>query len=805
MNAQTRPQQAAAAQARLTACIALLCGLGAASARADDQATATSAPLPQVVIVGTSPVPGTGIDASKIPGNIQTLRAADLSREGEASLTSSINGQLGSVNVNEDLNDPFQPDILYHGFEASPVLGVSSGLAVYQNGVRVNEPFGDVVNWDLIPDLAIDRIDLIDSNPVYGLNALGGALSVTMKNGFNFYGGDASYDFGSFRRSNTEAEYGVNNGTLGLYAAVRDLHQDGWRFFAGDDIHQYYLALSARSDAGSLDLSYARANNELFGQGAAPVQSLALSTEEIFTSPQAYADNVDFLTLNGAYKLDDARSLQGVLYYRSFRQSVSNGNTTNYTACTNAPYTADLCQPDGLTPLTGADGSLLPDISQGGTVPIGENDFESVRTQGEGGSLQLNDSHTLAGHDNQLTVGLAIDTAHVNFQSGAQIGLLSPQLVVLPSDLYVATPESEEAQGYSATPVILSATNTYYGYYLTDTFDVTHELSLTASGRYNVAQVDLADHQGTALDGENRYTHFNPALGFTYAFTPSMNAFAGWSISNRAPTASEIECSNPTQPCLLPAGLAGDPPDLKQVVSHSFEVGVRGSFPDSPGDAAGLLRWNVSAFRTDLDDDIYAIATSLSTGFFQNIGSTRRQGVDAGLTWRRKGLSAYAQYSYVEATFGSGFTESSPSNPFADSAGDIEIRPGDRLPGVPLHRFKAGADVEILPAWTLGASLVVVSPQVYRGDESNQNPELGGYHVVDLHSSYRVNEHCEVFATIQNLFNERYSTFGTYADPTGIGAPGIPPNAVTNGPGVDNRFQSPAAPFAFFAGVRLDL
>lgn len=792
-----------AARGSLTACAALLWGAMPLSALAADDNSTPPTPTSEVVIVATSPLPGTGIDINKIPGNVQTLKSGDISAEGVPSVLGSMNKQLSSININEDLDDPFQPDILYHGFEASPVLGVSSGLAVYQNGVRVNEPFGDIVNWDLIPDIAVDRIDLVDSNPVYGLNALGGALSVTTKNGFSYTGADADYSFGSFRREQESAEFGANNGTFGVYAAANLLHQDGYRFFAGDDIHQYYLALSYRNDILSLDLSYVRADNTMFGQGAAPVQSLAISDEEVFTGPQSYENKVDFLTLNGTLKLADQVSLQGVVYYRNFRQAVSNGNTTDYEPCTDPSQAQYLCQPDGTNPLmNGAAPGFIPDISQGGNIPIGENDFEFIHSDGKGGSLQFNTSLPIASHGNQFTAGLALDRSTDSFYSGAQIGVLNPQLVQEPSDYYVYTPESPEqvANGYAAVPVILGSSTSYSGYYLTDTFDVTKALSATASARYNVAQVDLTDESGTgtALSGENHFTHFNPSLGLTYSFSQALNAFAGWSVNNRAPTASEIECANPLQPCLLPADLAGDPP-LKQVISHTYEFGLRGTFADAS--SSGHFSWNVDAFRTLLENDIYAISTSLNTGFFQNVGSTERQGIDAAFKFQSRRLTYYVQYSYTEATFGSAFVENSSSNPFADDNGNIQVNPGDRIPGVPLHRFKAGVDIEVLPRWTVGANVVIVSPQFYKGDESNQNAELPGYHVFDLTTNYQFTSHIEVFGTIQNLFNEHYATFGTLSDPTGINAPGIP----TDGSFVDARFISPAAPFSFFAGVRLRL
>ena len=207
---------------------------------------------------------------------------------------------------------------------------------MYQNGVRINEAFGDTVNWDLIPDIAIKRVDIVSSSPLYGLNALGGAMSVTMKNGFSFEGADGQFSGGSFNQRTGSVEAGFNQGAFGVYTAARVLNQDGWRLFAQDSLHQYYLDLSLHGDGAALDLSYSRADNELYGQGAAPVQSLAISPEEVFTGPQDNINSLDFVTLNGSYDLARALALQGVMYFRNYRQSVANGNTTDYTACTSA-------------------------------------------------------------------------------------------------------------------------------------------------------------------------------------------------------------------------------------------------------------------------------------------------------------------------------------------------------------------------------------------------------------------------------------------------------------------------------------
>jgi iron complex outermembrane recepter protein len=766
-------------------------------ARADD--SATSPQLEEVLVTATA-IPGTKIDIDKIPGNVQVLSAADLSREGSASLTTALNSNLSSVNINDDLDDPFQPDILYRGFEASPALGTPQGLAVYQNGVRINEAFGDTVNWDLFPDIAINQVELVSSSPVYGLNALGGAIAVTMKNGFTYEGANLELSGGSYEQRAVTAQYGVNSGPFGFYVAGRALDWDGWRQFSQDRMRDIYAVFSFHTDAGTLDLSWTRADNMMNGQGPAPVQELAVNRSLVFTGPQTNINTLNFFVLNGNLKVTDTWSVQSTLYYRDYAQTVSNGNTTSYEACTNTP--GILCQPDGVTPLMNSAGQTLPDISDGGTKFIGENDFELIHAWGRGAALQASDDESIFGHENQFTAGAAVDYASTSFFTGAQIGLINSDLLVLPSNLIVNTPENSPAAIANGDPVPVSvdSVNKNLAGYLTDTFNVLPDLAVTASGRYNIAHINLVDQLGTNLDGFNRFVHFNPALGATYKVLPTMTLYGGFSENTRTPTASEIECSNPLTPCLLPTNLAGDPPNLHQVISHTYELGLRGKVPEIAG---AEISWNFSGFRTLLQDDIFGIATSVSQGFFQNIGDTRRQGLEAGLNYKSQSWSGYLNYSFVQATFRSPITVPSPSNPFQNAAGDIQVEPGDHLPGIPEHRLKIGANYTILPDWTLGATVNIVSSFFYVGDESNQLAPIPGYTVVNLHTTYKPVPHLEMFASINNLFNKQYATWGILSDPTGIGTPGVPPNGVTNGPGVNNRFLSPAAPFEAFGGVRI--
>jgi len=766
-----------------------------------DTGSDSSSALAEVVVFGTTPIPGTTMDVDKIPGNVQILTAPDLWREGSPSLTRALNSNLSSVNINDDLDDPFQPDILYRGFEASPVLGTPQGLAVYQNGVRINEAFGDTVNWDLFPNVAINQVELVSSSPLYGLNALGGAVSVSMKNGFTYNGGELELSGGSYGQHSAVGQFGMNSGPFGFYVAGQALDWDGWRQFSDDRIRTLYAALSYHTDRVVLDLGYSFAQNELNGQGSAPVQELAVNRSLVFTGPQTNVNDLDFFTLNGTFRLTNTWSLQGVAYYRVYSQSVSNGNTTNYMACFTGP--GILCQPDGVTPLMNVAGQTLPDISNGGTTYIGENDFELINAWGRGAVLQVTNNDRVFGLENQFSLGAAIDYASTSFYTGAQIGVINSELLVLPSNLYVYTPENSPGAMANGDPVPVSvdSVNKSLGAYFTDTLNLTPDFAATVSGRYNIANIDLVDQLGTSLTGSNRYVHFNPAIGATYKLLPSTTLYGGWSVNNRTPTASEIECSDPLTPCLLPTNLAGDPPTLQQVISHTSELGLRGKFANGGDD--GQVSWNLSVFRTLLHDDIYGIATSVSQGFFQNIGDTRRQGIEAGLSFRGARFSAFANYSLVQATFQSAFVVPSPSNPFQDAAGDIQIEPGDKLPGIPENRVKLGADFKVVPAWSVGGTVNWVSDFHYVGDESNQLEPIPGYTVVNLHTTYQPSSHFELFVSIDNLLNRKYATWGILSDPTGIGAPGIPPNGVTNGPGVDNRFLSPAPPFEVFGGLRL--
>jgi iron complex outermembrane receptor protein len=737
--------------------------------------------LPPVEVIGASPLIGSGIDRNLVPAETHVLNSQDLQRQGTSDLLGSLNQQVGGISLDSASGNPFQPTLFYHGFAASGLQGTPQGLAVYVNGMRFNQPFGDTVDWDLIPDIAIDRINLVGSNPVFGLNALGGAVNVQLKNGFTYQGFEGDVSGGSFGQVEGEFQYGKQSGNVATYVAGTVLHQGGWRDLQSTEIQNIYGDLGWRSDRAELHLNVTAAHSILNGPGTSPVELLAVDQAAQFTAPNQIANQYAALSLSGSVDVTDTTSIQALAYYRYFLQRVTNGNAPNDTPCNDG--TGLLCN-DGV-PSTTLGGGLIPDFLNGG--PYSELDNQTTNTNAYGASLQVTNTNDLFGFPNHFVAGMSFDGAQTLFSATSFIGGLTPlDRVFIGPGIVIDEPGSN-------SPVRVGLSNANYGIYFADTFNLTQRLALTVSGRFNMALVDLNDENGGDLTGNHSYNHFNPAGGVTYQVAPWLTAYAGYAVANRAPTPAELSCAGPANSCSLANFFVGDP-DLQQVISYTMEAGVRGSF--TPFDGANLS-YNVALFRSNLNNDI-AFINSVTTGraFFANVGQTRRQGVDAGLQFKNDRWIAYVEYSYTDATFQSTFVESGGSNPAADADGNITVRPGNRLPGIPTNQAKLGAYYKITDKWTVGGTAIVASGAFLFGDEANLTPKLTPYFTLNLTTSYQLTDHVQLFALVENVTNEKYSTFGTFSPTSSV--------FLAQAPGATNpRSLSPAAPVGGFAGVRV--
>lgn len=737
----------------------------------------------EITVVAPSPLAGTSVSRDSVPVQTQVLTETDIAREGAPDVLQALDEGIAGLNLDSASGNPFQPSLFYNGFEVSPLQGTPQGIAVYLNGVRFNQPFGDTVNWDLIPDVAIRRLTVEDSNPVFGLNALGGSFNVGLKDGFLFHGGQLSLSGGAFGTVRGDFQFGLQSGNQALYAAGSALHQDGWRDLQSTNIQNLYADYGLRSDKGEAHVSLLAANAGINGPGTAPVELLAVDSAAQFTAPNAIFNRAIQAAFRGSLALNDTLSLQGNAYYGYFQQRVANGNAANDFPCDDG--SGLLCQAVGV-PATTRGGIPIRAFLGGNPFAYSELDTQTTNTSSYGVSGQLVRNADVMGLRNHLVAGASFDGAATAFSATAFVGGITPVTRV-----FLGPGVTIDEPGTSV-PVRVAITDAYAGIFGSDTLNLTDALAATISGRLNVAEIDLRDQGGGDLSGHHAYTRFNPFAGATYRFAPWLTAYASYAEANRAPTPAELSCAGPQNSCSLANFFVGDP-DLKQVVAHTIEAGLRGSMA-LPG--RSVLRYQAGLFRADLDDDIGFInSVALNRAFFANVGRTRREGVSLHADYKGPWATAYADYSYVKATFETGYIEPGGNNPATDANGNLTVRPGDTLPGVPRNVVKAGIDVEAAPGLHAGIDGQYQSARYLFGDEANVTPPLPGFFVLNLHASYALTRWCDVFANAHNVLDRRYSTFGTFSPTSAV--------YLAQAPYATNpRAYTLAAPLGWFGGIK---
>jgi iron complex outermembrane recepter protein len=750
-----------------------------------------------IEVIGVTPMHGVGLPEELIPYSVQTATSDDLEQSQTLDLTDFMNRNLGSVTINDAQNNPLQADVQYRGYTLSPLLGLPQGLAVYQNGVRINEPFGDSMNWDLLPESSIGSINLIGgSNPVFGLNALGGSLSITTKNGFTHAGHSLETYGGSFGRIVSTIESGANNGTWGYFVTANYFNEDGWRDASPSDAVNLFGAISFRNTDTTFDLTVNHANTNLIGNGSSPAELLELDRAAVFTSPDQTENKMTMVNLEGTQWLTDTIQLSGNTFYRKNNTDSFNGDGSEFEGA------GGFLQEDG-TNISDQFGVNVADTNANGTERNAINNISNRKQEGFGANLQSTFLGDLFGHENQFIFGGGYQQGLIDFFSAVEIATLACEFNG--ADCTLAGADRSTIGSGLFVPeegTNIKAHNRTWSLYATDTFSINEKLAITASARYNNTHIVLGDRSNqtnlanpddpAALNGEHNFQRINPALGVTYNFNSNHGVFGSYSESSRAPTPIELLCAREDAPCNLPNAFLADPP-LEQVVTSSFDGGLRGTLKNG-------IDYNISAFHSINNDDIIFGTTGGATansGFFRNVGDTRRVGTELGLTGiLKKKLNWYMNYSFVEATFQNAFTTNSANHPNADANGKIQVESGDRIPGIPEHSFKLGGLYSFNEKLSVGANMIYNSTQVLRGDESNELGPVDGYAVVNLNSAYNINKTFTLFARVNNLFDTDYETFGLLGEA----------NEIFDGSGATQAFSNATflgsgAPINGFVGI----
>jgi outer membrane receptor protein involved in Fe transport len=788
-------------------------------------------------VIETTPLPGLDLRPIQVPAPVQTATAADIEASGALDLSNFLNRRFNGVFVNEIQNNPFQPDLNYRGYTASPLLGTPQGLSLYMDGVRMNQPFGDVVSWDLIPRMAIGSTTLMPgSNPLFGLNTLGGALSIETKNGRSSPGTTVQAIFGSDVRRAVEVEHGGSRASgLNWYVAGNLFADDGWRDDSPSRVGQAFGKLGWHQTDRDTSLSIGYADNSLTGNGLQEQRFLDRDFASVYTRPDDTDNRATFLNLTTRRDWSPTMSFSANGYYRNIRTDTFNGDI-NDDSLDQAVYQPNAADQAALTaagysgfPTSGENasnapfpywrciGNVLREDEPGekcnGLLNRGEITQHNF---GLSGQVTMRD---WLRSGNALTVGGGYDGGRSAFDQTTQLGYLNPDRGLTGLDGFADGETGGDVDGepYDNRVQLDGDVNTG-SFFVSDVIAIRDVWSINLSARFNHTSISNEDRLNPgggpgSLDGEHSFSRLNPAAGVTFSPTQSVNLYAGYSEGSRAPTSIELGCADPEEPCKLPNALAGDPP-LDQVVTRTVEAGVRGN--------RGVLAWNAGFFFANNSSDILFVASEQTGfGYFKNFGETRRQGIELGVNGRKGRVTAGAGYTWLDATFQSeeiiDGTGNSTNEEGSGLEGTIEIEPGDRMPLIPEHMFKAFADVQVMPKLSVDLNLMSSSGVLARGNENNEHEPDGVYYlgpgstsaygIVNIGVRYDLNRRVQLIAQFNNVFDSEYYT-AAQLQGTGFTATGnyiARPFPAVGGefPVQQATFYAPGAPAAYWIGTRV--
>ena len=787
------------------------------------------------IVVIATPLLDTGEDVARLP--VQTVSDEQIAGSHATDLTDYLRRAVGGVFVNEIQGNPLQPDINYRGFTASPLLGTPQGLSVYVDGVRVNQTFGDVVSWDLIPTSAIRSTTVVSgSNPLFGRNSLGGALVVRTKDGRSDPGMTADISYGSFARKIARATVGGRDKDgFHWFASADYFAERGWRDYSPSRAGQLFGKLGWADAKTDIALSGSFADTDLNGNGLQEMRLLERDRRSVYTYPDNTRNRAWSGNLTLAHAVSDRVRLTANAFYRDIRTRTFNGDINDEALGQNL-YQPSAAEQTALT-AAGFAGFPLANETQANT-PFprwrcianallnsepnekcnGLANRSATRQHEWGGTAEL----AWTTGDNQLTLGAAYVDGRADFLQSSQFGYLAPDRGIVtvngPGAFADGTQESEDA--FDAR-VDLSGKTRVFSVYALDAIDLAPTLHIDLSARFDRTVVRNRDRitpgGGTgSLDGDHRFHRLNPAVALRWTPMPALSFDAALAQTSRAPSAIELGCADPDSPCRLPNALAGDPP-LDQVIARTVEGGI----------TLTVAGFNVrgGVFRTVSRDDILFVADDQAGfGYFRNFGRTRRQGADVDLAGRVGPLTLSAHYTYLDATYRNaetvgGAANSSNEGPAPGFEGEIDIAAGDRIPLIPRHLFKAGMAIDPVRWLTVSADMVASAGVIARGNENGDHRADGVYYlgagktdayaVVNIGAEIRPTRSMALYMQVKNLFDRNYATAAqlgaTGFDARGnfVARPFAGPVIEGERPLVNSTFYAPGAPRSVQAGMRL--
>ena len=704
--------------------------------------------LPEVVVTAPARLPVVPLPLTEIPASVQVITGDEIRRSGAPNLQEFMQ-QLPGVHLNDQQGNSFQPDLSFRGFTATPVTGVPQGISVFVDGVRVNEPGVEEINFDLLPLDDVERIELIRGPmAVFGRNTLAGSLNIITRRGGEQREIIPEVSSGSFGRQKYRLHIGGTEGPIDYYFAGSHFLEDGFRDETESRLSQFFGKLGYRHGGTDITLSYQYQNNKIKQAGSLPLSILQVDREQNFTGGDFFEPTLHQATLNA-------------------RQALGGGFSIG---------------------LNGFVRKL--EAEQFNVSLIGENSRLFNTTLSGGGTLQLAHEGRFLGRKNLLTLGAEYARHEVDIRVFEEQNERSLRACIEEAIAEGEDP-AEECSTLSELESDLSDKQDVVGFYVQDTAELGRglllagdSLTLTGALRYDYVRHDITDKSpaepGKAT-GRVTFDRLTPRAGVNYNLSDNYGVYFSFSEGFRAPAFLELTCADPEAPCVgIQAGVAPDTSffNLRPVKAANYELGFRAR-------PAPWLEGSLAIYRTDVRDDIFSVSPAGTINiFFQNIGDTRREGVELALRGIHERLEGYVNYAYTRATFETDVELASPRTPGVTQ----QVRQGDEIPLTPNHRINAGLRYRLHKWVTLSLNMSYVGDQFFRGDDANTQPKLEDHVVLNAGIDVRW-QRWAGFVKINNLLNSDYETFGTFA-----------PNAKLPGDPIE-PFLTPAPPINVIAGV----
>src|SRR6058998_1835879 len=642
--------------------------------------------LPEIRVT-PSLVPG-ALPPSSTPSRVDTLTGSEI-RSAQPSVLREVLERFPGVTLQSEQGNRLQPNLSLRGFTISPVTGLPPGLSVFLDGVRLNEPTVEEVNFDLIPLEDVERVDVIRGPSVlFGRNTLGGAINMVTRRGKEVREIVPEVAAGSFGRRDYRLRLGGSARPLDYALSLTESLEDGFRDFTSARVSRVFTKLGVTEDGTDATLSYQYSQDRIKQAGSLPEREARHHPRRNFTAGDFFEPELHQAILNGEQQIGERLTLAGNAFVRALDAEQFNVNL------------------------------LAP------------NSRLFNRTRSTGGAVQASHDGVLAGRKNVLVVGA--EYTHHDVRSRT----------------------FEESSGGRTLEADLTDSQNSVGVWLQDSLTLVRDLFVpgstvvvTVAGRWDSLRHDIDDRLGGPSSGVHVFNRFNPRAGVNLNLSERLRLYASYAEGFRAPAFLELTCAGPGAVCPgLQVGVAPDPP-LKAVVAKTWEVGAYARpWP--------WLDVDASLYRTNVQDDIFSVAPTGTVGvFFQNVGTTRREGAEFGLVARAaRFLEGYLNYAYTRATFRNTVELATPIAP-----GTEVVPAGNTFALVPKHRLNFGLAYHPWPWATLSLGVVRVSSQFLRGDEANTQAPLPAYWVANagLSAQWRG---FEAFVTLNNLLNNKYET-----------------------------------------------